>query len=192
MTGSSGSGGGLYTTGGTVTVADSTVAGNRANRAGGGIEVVGGTVTVSSSVVQDNIADGDGPFFGDGGGIHVTAGTVTVDTGSAVIRNVAMRNGGGLWNNAGFTMTHRRLRGCREQRPGPAAPNTGPDYPGDGGGGIYNRGGTVLITGESTIGDDDESPGGNHASGTHGSGGGIFTVGGAIEIDGQSWVHGND
>jgi len=84
--------GGAITSGGTVTVTDSTISNNQATGAGGAISAVG-NVTVTGSTITDNSANG-GPVDGDGGAIS-TSGSVTV-TNSDITLNTAVRDGGAI------------------------------------------------------------------------------------------------
>lgn len=110
--GAAGSGGGLFNDGGTMSVTWSAISSNTAVRAGGGVEADVGVTSLDGVVISYN-ETGDGP--GNGGGVHVTgAGTVTV-ADSAVFRNGAANEGGGLWNSATgvFTVTGSVVGGNR-------------------------------------------------------------------------------
>jgi CSLREA domain-containing protein len=160
--GTAGSGGGAFTNGdGTLTVSNSTFSGNASLWAGGGIEVNGGTVMLTG-VDFDQNATGGAP--GNGGALHVTAGTVTA-TGGEVTGNTAASEGGGFWNNAGWTMTVDGTLFSGNEARGAAADN--------GGGALFNNGGTLIVM-DATIDD-------NAATGTSGSGGGVFN-GGVLQI----------
>jgi CSLREA domain-containing protein len=129
-TGESGSGGGILNNEGTATITDSDIDFNSAPRAGGGIEAVEGTTTVVSSFLFGNDT---GANPGNGGGVHLTGpGTVDVDD-SLVVGNTAANQGGGLWNSGVGTMTVTDTV---------VAANS-VDGEGDGGGGLYNDGGTL-------------------------------------------------
>ena len=71
-----GSGGGIMTIGGTVTITDTVIDGNEAVRAGGGIEIIAGTVNLNTSDLTDNDVSAGGNIGtsspGNGGGLHVT------------------------------------------------------------------------------------------------------------------------
>ena len=171
-----GSGGGILSIDGNVTIDNSIINANEAVRAGGGIELVDGTVMIAGTEITGNDVSLDdllgfdlGANPGNGGGLHVTGmANVTVD-GGTVSGNVAQREGGGLWNSLG-TMT---IQGGAvidgNVASGPAAD--------DGGGGIFNNGGTLVITGATT------TISNNAADGTSGSGGGIFNnLGGTVSM----------
>lgn len=90
--GTSGSGGGVFSAG-SLTMSNSVVARNQANRAGGGIEDAGGSVDLEDVTLRANTIGTAAP--GNGGGLHSGGGDVTV-TGGLVEDNVAVE-GGGLW-----------------------------------------------------------------------------------------------
>jgi CSLREA domain-containing protein len=85
----SGSGGGIFNNGGTVTLTNSTVSGNSAVNGGGIFNF--GTVTITNSTISGNSANNIG------GGIFNNGGTVTL-TNSTVSGNSA-GNGGGIANS---------------------------------------------------------------------------------------------
>nr|WP_047817032.1 choice-of-anchor Q domain-containing protein [Rhodopirellula islandica] len=168
--GISGSGGGVLNLG-SLTVTDSTISGNVANRAGGGIEVTNGSTTSLTDVNLDGNNAGVSPAVaapGNGGGLHVTdAGTVTI-SGGTVNNNVAASEGGGLWNGTGvMTVTGTTISG-----------NTASgDDADNGGGGLFNVGGTLNVN-DAMITD-------NVADGAAGSGGGILNQGTLTVAGGQ-------
>lgn len=176
-TGALSTGGGIRSLNGMVTIANSTIAGNIANKAGGGIEVVNGSVVLNNSVLG-GLSAGDGNVAGPagsaapglGGGLHVTGTAKTFINGGLVQNNIAALEGGGLWNQSGATMVIRDGAMIR----GNVAQGNAAD---DGGGGIFNNGGTIFIV-DSFIRQ-------NKATGTGGSGGGIFSMAGAISITGS-------
>lgn len=175
-TGSSGDGGGIYLYQGRVAITDGQLRGNTAVRAGGGIEVRAGQLFTTNALIGGTAA-GDantaGPSgsssIGNGGGIHVSggAGTRAAIRGGAIVGNIAAHEGGGLWNPSGAIMMIRG--GAVIQANIARGPATT-----DGGGGIFNNGGTLRIV-ASTI-------AGNTALGLAGSGGGIFSVSGNVQI----------
>ena len=89
-------GGGIYSNdGGSLTIVNSIISGNRAaggqNPSGGG--VAGGSLTIINSTINSNSAVGGFPFtFGDGGGIS-GGGTIT---NSTITGNYAGLSGGGI------------------------------------------------------------------------------------------------
>lgn len=163
--GVSGSGGGLFSLDGDVTVTGGEITRNEAARAGGGIEVVDGTLTIDGTTLDANTASANP---GNGGAVHVTGGTtVTSVANAAVTNNVAALEGGGLWNQAGSTMEVSKSSILGNSASGDAAD--------DGGGGIFNNGGTLTV--------DDTSIAGNVAGGVAGSGGGILSIDGAVTVE---------
>ncbi len=88
-------GGGIYNDGGTVTLSNSSLAGNDAEFSGGGIFNDGGTVTLSNSSLAGNDAEA-----GFGGGIFNDDGTVTLSN-STLSGNSAIIGGGGIFTTGG-------------------------------------------------------------------------------------------
>jgi len=128
---SANTGGGLYNTGGTVTVEASTLSSNTALRYGGGLYTTGGTVTVDAStlahnqVTQSNYCGGGN----GGGGLYNAGGNLTVQN-STLADNAASTNcGGGLYNAGRATVRASTLSG------------NAADY----GGGIWNESGYLEL-----------------------------------------------
>ena len=146
--------GGISTSGGTVTIAHSTIERNL-GMTSGGLEIDGGHVTLHASTVKDNFAQGFAAivngFFGDGGTVIITESAITnngadfsggiFNDGTMVITNTtiaanypgseAVFSGGGIITNSGtLLLTNSTL-----------ADNVA----GHGGAGISQRGGTVLL-----------------------------------------------
>ena len=150
--------------------------GNSASRAGGAIEDVSGASTTHSYFAVDFVNNRAGDNPGNGGALHIT-GPGNVDLyGGRAEGNVAAAEGGALWNGAGRMRVSDML----------ITSNTANGNSADqGGGGIYNLSGTVVLTGSTRI-------TGNRAPGTSGSGGGILVDAGAMleaygtEISGNS------
>ena len=166
--GTSGSGGGAFISGGAMSISQASFDQNQAQRAGGGIEVNGGTLTLEQ---VDFVQNTTGPNPGNGGALHVTTGTVTATAGE-VRQNTAASEGGGFWNNADFTMTVNGTVFRSNVASGDAADN--------GGGGLFNNGGTLVVN--------DAVVEANVATGTSGSGGGLMSVGGSMTVSGGSVV----
>ena len=144
-------------------------------RAGGGIENNNGILTLTG-VSLGGMTPADGNTAGvNGGGLHITGGGTTDIFGGGVRNNTAAQEGGGLWNGTG-TMT---IDGTSIEDN--TASGNGSDQ---GGGGVFNAGGEVIIQNGATI-------SGNLANGTSGSGGGILNdAGGELTID-DSVISGN-
>ena len=138
--GTAGSGGGIFITAGTVTIDQSLIDANTANRAGGGIEIVAGTLDITGTDLSNNVTLGGAVGApGNGGALHVSGAATTIITGGTVSGNSAANEGGGLWNSGGGSMTVDGVL---------IIGNTAAVE----GGGIFNNGGTLNVTG-STIGD---------------------------------------
>ena len=103
-TGAAGSGGAVLVAGGaSVSMTLGDVSDNQANRAGGGIEVAGGGTLSLTQVMVDGNAL-PGANPGNGGGVHVGgAGSATVSQ-TTVSDNAAVQ-GGGLWNSGSGTLS---------------------------------------------------------------------------------------
>ena len=72
-----GTGGGLYENGGTLTVTNSTIAGNSAGGVGAGIDENAGTLNAVNCTIADNTEPSTGDGFG--GGLNVDQGTATLN-----------------------------------------------------------------------------------------------------------------
>lgn len=159
--GTAGSGGGILNdVGGTLEVEDAMITMNTSSRAGGGIEDNGGTAgsVMLMNVTLDGNSAGTSP--GNGGGFHMTGMGNASITGGVVSNNDAVQ-GGGLWNGTGMmTVTDVEISGNTAS----GAAST------DGGGGIYNNGGTLEVSG-STLAE-------NETTGLFGQGGGLHVNGG--------------
>ena len=129
----SGSGGGLFNNGGTVTLTNCTLSGNSASSGslqsgGGGLFNNGGTVTLTDCTLTDNAATGF-----DGGGLFNSGGTATL-TNCTIGGNSAKLGGGGLENEFGMiTLANCTVSGNSTGASG-------------GGGGLDNFGGTGTAT----------------------------------------------
>ncbi len=171
--GTSGSGGGIFNdAGGIVRVMNfGNISFNTANRAGGGVEATAGTLTELVFIFMEGNNAGVAPAVanpGNGGAMHITGnGDANLIVG--VVDNVAASEGGGLWNGTGtMTIDFSFIEDN-------TASGDGADQ---GGGGIFNAGGTVHII--NTSGPTEII--GNIADGTAGSGGGILNDAGGTVI----------
>ena len=126
-----GSGGGIYNSYGTLTITNSTITGNTVTGSndGGGIENYYGTLTIINSTITKNTASG-----GNGGGIENYYGTLRMVTGSVIAENTALR-GGGIYTNSGSpTITNSTI--TRNTATNTSNP----------GGGIYHSGDTMTLS----------------------------------------------
>ena len=167
-TGTSGSGGGLLSTTGAITIMNSTFDGNAANRAGGAIEVINGTLTITNSDLTNNDVDGSAGTAnpGNGGAIHISGITTTMISGGTVSNNDAGREGGGLWNQTGSTMTVMNVTLDGNSAGGAAITQ--------GGGALFNNGGTLNVN-NSTLSN-------NMVDGALGNGGAIHVKTGTVNV----------
>jgi hypothetical protein len=169
-TAGSGQGGGLYVSGGSLTIATSTIASNQGTGGYGGASQGGalyniGTLTVSNTTLSGNSAPGN---FGYGGGIY-NGGTLTVSN-TTLSGNSApgyFGYGGGIYNSGTLTVSNSTLSGNS---------SSGYNFL-SGGGGIYNSG--TLTVSNSTL-------SGNTAY----SGGGISNASGGLTVS-NSTLSGN-
>lgn len=146
-------GGGIYArSGAALTVMNSTVSGNTATNDGGGIEA-GGTVTLVNSTVSDNSAL-------RGAGIAASTASTTTVTNSTISGNTAT-NGGGIYAASGATLTLYNSVLALDS----ATSGEGGGILNDGaltlvnstlssdsayfGGGVFNEGGTAVLTNSS-------------------------------------------
>jgi hypothetical protein len=154
-------GGGIYNSG-TLTISNSTIAGNSAGGYspgnGGGI-YNSGTLTISNSTIINNSAGGYSP--GSGGGIY-NIGALTISANSTISGNIAkghgVGDGGGIYNLGTLTVSNSTISG------------NGASGGGAGSGGGISNGGPLTIN-DSTV-------SGNFAGGMGSSGGGIGNRGG--------------
>jgi uncharacterized repeat protein (TIGR01451 family) len=181
-----GDGGGIYNSGGTVTIGSSTAvtiggtAAGEPNTAvnGGGIFNSSGTLTMNGGSLNGNSATGSGggiatpvstTFTGvsvtnntassTGGGFNITGGTFGINGSTTITGNTATGNGGGIFNNGGtVTLPNSATIGGAGALRNMAA----------NGGGIFNQAGSVTMTGGSLTGNTASSNGGgaNVAGGT--------------------------
>ena len=167
-TGTAGSGGGVLSVAGDVSIDESMLSDNDSMRAGGAVEIVAGDVTISQSTLAGNTT-GSSP--GNGGAVHVSGAATTTVAGSEVSGNTATLEGGGLWNSATGTMTVRGSQVTGNSAGGAAADN--------GGGGIYNDGGQMEVA-RTDVSD-------NTADGAAGSGGGLLNNNGGLTVRGSTF-----
>jgi hypothetical protein len=162
--GALGSGGGIHNLS-IANITNSTIGGNRANRAGGGIEAAGGATTTLTDVSVTGNNAGVAPAVaapGNGGGLHVSGAGSTTISGGGFGDNIAAREGGGIWNDTGLMVLTDAVQIVENTASGPGAD--------DGGGGVFqNTGGTLSVSGGTQIND-------NIADGAAGSGGGILSL----------------
>jgi len=116
-TATEGSGGGLITSAGTVTLTDTVLSTNQASNTGGGLAQGMGTVTLVGCTVAGNSASNGGGGIGGGDnlsvasslvmdntapfGAGIASGTATVITATTVSGNDASVSGGGILNGGG-------------------------------------------------------------------------------------------
>ncbi|GHJ15170.1 right-handed parallel beta-helix repeat-containing protein [Micromonospora sp. AKA38] len=177
-------GGGLFSSGGYLTVSFTHITGNTACENGGGIYAENTDLDLDKVVVANNHADGDG------GGMLATGGSATI-ADSVVVDNTANRFGGGIYNgewlvkiedgfltrdhdeddNAALTLRNTVIKG-----------NTALN-----GGGIFNNKATITLTKTHVT--------KNTATDTsklHRVAGGILNNEGHVKLDDESLISDND
>lgn len=98
-----GSGGGAYAAGGTLTIQEATLAGNRAT-GGGGVFAFGGQVNINRSTLRGNEA-------GDGGGARTGINGAIAIVNSTLSGNEAAVSGGGVFNAGTMSLVNSTLTG---------------------------------------------------------------------------------
>ena len=165
--GTAGSGGAILSVDGRVLVqADSVFESNLSTRAGGAVEIIDGEFFDTDSVYTSNETGtslGDSP--GNGAAFHITGTATAAFNGTEFVDNLAGAEGGAVWNSATSTTFLTNVQITENVANGTNADN--------GGGGIFNNGGSVFVS-DSTI-------SGNIARA--GSGGGALSVDGVIRFD---------
>ena len=175
--GASGSGGGILSDGGILKVSDSMMRWNSSSRAGGAIESTNGAELIIDNV--DFLENTTGPAPGNGAAIHVTGPGNTTITGGTATNNDAALEGGAFWNGSGtMTLSGTQIGGANFTNAN-IARGDGAD---NGGGGLFNNGGTVIADNISVV--------WNMAVGAAGSGGGILSDGGSLTVS-NSFIRGN-
>lgn len=135
-------GGGIYNrSGGTASILTTVIVDGSAGRLGGGIANFGTIVTIDNSLIRGNRSTGSG---GAAGGVF-NGGTANI-TNTSILNNTAAGEGGGIYNNAGATLTLRANSLVSGNR-------------GSNGGGIRNLG-TARVGESSIISNRTNSPGG--------------------------------
>jgi hypothetical protein len=96
---------------GTLTITDSAISGNFAQRFGGGVQNILSTVTIENSIISGNKSTwGGGAFNGGGGyyddfGKYIPRGSLSL-VDSTITQNLAYQSGGGLFNYGSLNMTN--------------------------------------------------------------------------------------
>ncbi len=147
-TGISGSGGGLFSTDGDITINNSELSNNSANRAGGAIEIVDGDLEIDNSDILNNDVNGTAgvPAPGNGGALHISGAAMVDIDNSNISNNTAATEGGALWNQVNSTMVI-----SNSLMDGNVANGTAID---NGGGAIFNNGGATEVY-DSTLSNND-------------------------------------
>ncbi len=148
FSGSGRSRGGLYVNGGSLTLTDVTLTGNRAGFYGGGMYVEDGAATLTRVTFDGNRVD-EGSSYGNGGGLYADNSTLVL-TEVAFTNNWARSTGGGAYIYNNSTATLERV--------------TFDSNSGGRGGGVYIHSSTVTISNSQFI--------SNTATG--GDGGGMY------------------
>ena len=167
--GIAGSGGAILSVDGRVLVqSDSAFSRNLSARAGGAVEIIAGEFFDTDSVYTANETGVSLPAQpGNGGAFHITGTATAAFNGTEFVGNLAGSEGGAVWNSATSTTFLTNVEITENVASGNAADN--------GGGGIFNNGGSVFVNTSTVV--------GNVANGNAGSGGGVLSVAGVIRFD---------
>ena len=165
-----GRGGAIFAASGTAYLEDVSLRFNEANQAGGAIEVGEARTILRDFTLSDNRAGeiffGEPGTPGNGGGLHVSGAADVALVNGRIDRNFAAAEGGGVWNSAEGEMTLRDVIATDNVADGGRV--------GQGGGAVYNDGGTLRIN--------DSAFARNLATGSSGSGGALLTVAGQVRV----------
>ncbi len=161
-TGNDDNGGAIHLVSGALTLTNSAVLGNSAERHGGGIYMGGGTLTVNGGKIGYRNAGEGNTATGDGGGVYQLGGTATLNSTVLVYGNTAV-NGAGLYDMGGaLSVTSAQIGSTASGEGNVASAN---------GGGVYvSASGTLQMstTGATIV--------GNRAA----QGAGVYVYGGAM------------
>ncbi|GAX41034.1 hypothetical protein NIES4075_20020 [Tolypothrix sp. NIES-4075] len=171
-------GGGIYN-GGTLTLTNSTLAGNSASAGGGGIFNNNGILTLTNSTLAGNSASGGG------GGIYNDDGTLKLTNSTLAGNSTNSGGGGGIFNNGTSTVSNSTLADnsasvnyygggiCNYYGTLTVSNSTlARNSANSGGGGIYNNGGTSTVSNSTLAGN----------SANSGGGGGIYNLSGTSTV----------
>ena len=176
--GTAGSGGGLFSRNGLVEITNSVVEENVGIYAGGGIAIVDGQLDLDLTLLTGNRAGMEGVAGpGNGGGVYVGGSAEVNINDSTVSENTAALDGGGIWNGESGTVNIVNQSGIEYNE----AQGEGT---GNGGGGVFNSGGTVFVQ-NSSINDNLAGllPVESFGPELEGRGGGILSWGGEVRIE---------
>ncbi len=165
ITGGIANGGAGILNGGHLTINGGSITGNRSLQNGSGIYNQKGSITISGGNITNNVSSGANGV-GYGGGIYNLAGTVIINSGS-ISNNTTYGGGGGIYN----TFYSSSQRSTLIINGGNITGNRTSNSNGQGGGGIYNSGSDLIISGGSIT---------NNESGSYG--GGIYNNSGNLTI----------
>ncbi len=180
-------GGGIFNDNGTLTLTNSTLAGNSASAGGGGIFNDNGTLTLTNSTLAGNSASGGG------GGIYNDNGTLKLTNSTLAGNSTSSGGGGGIFNNGTSTVSNSTLADnsasanyygggiCNYYGTLTVSNSTlARNSANSGGGGIYNNGGTSTVSNSTLAGN----------SANSGGGGGIYNLSGTSTVS-NSTLAGN-
>jgi hypothetical protein len=158
------SGGGIYSYGRELTIANCAISGNSSQNNGGGISCFGAgfgasQVSIINSTLSGNSAPAGGAAYVDGIGFYGYAGSVLRVTNSTISGNTAS-GGGGIYNVGGLTITNSTISGNSATVDGGGILNLGSSTINNStlsgnsaslGGGVRSLGDTPLTPGTLTI-----------------------------------------
>jgi hypothetical protein len=150
------SGGGIYSSGRELTIANCAISGNSSQNWGGGIFCQGAsgspsTVSIINSTFSGNRGTHGGAIFVDGPQTTSWRGSVLTITNSTISGNTATSSGGGIYNAGGLTVSYSTI-----------SDNAATVDASGGGGGIFNFG-TLTIANSTLSGNSASEGGGLHS-----------------------------
>ena len=179
--GTTGNGGAICATGGSIVLSGGTIGGSEAGQAnsaanGGAIHYSGnGTITLSGSTLSGNTATGNG------GAICATGGTIALSGSGSLTGNTATGNGGAIYSGAGVVNVSGGTIGGSGTSDANSAVNGAAIYVGSG---VATLSGSGSLTGNTALKD------ANDTEGTTGNGGAIYVDSGTVRVTGGS-IKGN-
>jgi hypothetical protein len=175
----SGNGGGIYISGGTVTLDDCEVSDNLVigSNLGGGIHISGGTVTLKGTTVSGNDTGGTG------GGISINASgaALFIDEASEITENTSTSDGGGVWiGTSGGTVT---LKGASVIKKNNGGNRGGGVFLGANGSNLILEGSGTAIYGKfETNGETSQSADLANTVGASGAGTALYKNAGSVKV----------
>ena len=182
-------GGGIFSSGTSLTMASGVISGNTATRNGAGVYVAsgtftfGGTAVITGNTIKTGVQYESGGLFGHGGGVYISNAVFNMEGVSIISGNTAGTpkahqmggRGGGVYITGGtFTMTGNS---CIRANKAVSDDSVG-------GGVFIGNGSTLTMTGNATI-------TGNQTIGYNSDGGGVGVERSTLKMSGNAVVSAN-